>query len=411
MTAAIAALAFAACSQDDEVGNAATAQPAVLTLGGGDDYIDLTTDAEADWQIVECPEWITPVNDSGTAADAIRLYVESNRRHPLRTGNISVRYANGETLTTRAEQDNTQPKADLRRSYATGWGFDIRTYNDSRGLRDQIFNIERILKNQKNAFVRSEPSTSNHIEFYYGDDASDLMNDMKGSLSIDGKFKVFSLDLQASFGSTAINNSKRIFSWIRDKSPEYVTYFNNVDFAAAQKKGWFTTDFAALRDSIIKSDGSDETISQLIDNYGTHFVTRAELGGCCDYYYSSVYDNSEKNLNVQATLTFAYQSKFKLNASADYSNDLKDMSQETIENFSVKGGNSVELTTKVYAGTVTSKDMEEWKLSIRDNGKLELLNFDKSPITLLFPRNIAKKITNYTDRLYYSDIPVTRTAE
>lgn len=415
MTAAIAALTFTSCSQDDDAANAddvATGQPAVLAIDGGENYIDLTTAADADWQIVDCPKWIVPVASSGLASDTIRIYVESNHRLPLRTGDIIVRYANGKTRTTRAEQDNTQSQPNLQRSFAVGWGFDVRTYNDSRGLRDQLFSIQRIMKDNDDALRRDERSASNRIDFFYGDDASDLEKNMKGSLTIDGKFKVFSLDLQANFGMSAINNSKRIFSWIRDHCTEYVTYFNNVDFKTAQKttnenpNGWFTTDFATLRKEIIDSDGSQESIEKLINNYGTHFVTVAEVGGCCDYYFSSVFDNSQSKIDVQAALTFSYQSKFKLTADATYANDLKQMSNETIERFSVKGGNSVDLTNKVFTGAAGEEAMSEWKHSIKN--KLELLNFKLRPITILFPTDIATKIRAYTDRLYYADNPVTR---
>lgn len=402
---------IASCSNDDCDGQQTLGVlPEVITLDGSTNNIVLAKGEQCDWKITECPEWITPVAIRGTAADTIRLYVESNSHTPLRQGNITVDYANGNTYTTRAQQDNSKASNDLRRSYATGWGFDIRTYNDSRGLRDQIFNIQRLNNFNPNIY-RRETSKSTHFEFYYGDDASDLQNNMKGKLSVEGKFKVFSLDLQASFGANAINNSKRIFSWIRDYTSECIVLFNNLDYSEVQDcDTLFTTDFRAMRKQVIEAGASDAAISRLINNYGTHFVERASLGGCYDYYYSSVYDNSSNTIDVEATLKFAYNKKFNFNASADYSNDLKEMNQETIEKFSIKGGNNVDITNKVFAGTIKQADTDAWKKSLAD-GKWELISFSLKPISWLFPDDIAEKIDIYLDRLYYSEIPVTRVIE
>ncbi len=159
-----------------------------------------------------------------------------------------------------------------------------------------------------------------------------------------------------------------------------------------------------------------------MDNYGTHFVRNAELGGCYDYYYSSVYDNSQNNLNVEAALSFAYAQKFKLDAKANYSSELSQMSNEVIEKFSVKGGDNVWITNLVFSGAIDSLSTDKWKETL-DEGRLELLWFDTTPIWKLFPNgydissgsvsydaenDIAKKIESYCDRIYYYDIPVTR---
>ncbi len=408
--------ALTSCSDDYSMSEPMH-QPEVLLLDGGSDYVTLAKGEPTDWQILECPAWITPVSHKGTSSDDIRLYFESNTRTPVRQGDIIVRYANGTTYTTRASQDD---KPDMRRSYAVGWGFDIRTYNDSRGLRDQIFNIQRILADEPWAYSNMR-KTGSALSFYYGDDASDLQNDMKGSLNIEGKFKVFSLDLKANFGMKELNNSKRIFSTIRGRYAERMININ-ADLKKAQKKNWFTTDFADLRQRIINSKGSDETIKELLDNYGTHFVRNAELGGCYDYYYSSVYDNSQNNLNVEAALSFAYAQKFKLDAKANYSSELSQMSNEVIEKFSVKGGDNVWITNLVFSGAIDSLSTDKWKETL-DEGRLELLWFDTTPIWKLFPNgydissgsvsydaenDIAKKSESYCDRIYYYDIPVTR---
>ena len=409
-------VAFTSCTDDEAGTTTLLQQPKVLLLDGGSDYVTLAKGESSDWQILECPTWITPVSHKGTPSDDIRLYFESNTRTPLRQGDIIVRYANGKTHTTRASQDD---EPDMRRSYAVGWGFDVRTYNDSRGLRDQIFNLQHILEDRPEVYS-DEVNTGSDLNLYYGDDASDMQNDIQAKLNIDGKFKVFSLDLKANFGMKELNNSKRIFSTIRARYAQRLISID-ADLKELQKYDWFTVDFSDMRKKVIDSKGKGTVIQELLDRYGTHFVMTAELGGCYDYYYSSVYDNSENNLDVRAALNFSYQKKFNIKADADYSSSLQKMSNEVIEKFSVKGGDNVWITNLVYTGAINADSTEIWKNTLEE-GRLELLWYETKPIWYLFPngwdysngarydaeKDIAKKIESYCERLYYKDIPVTR---
>lgn len=418
------------CSDSfDETGQMSEQTP-LLSLDGSSGYFTLDNAEGQAWTVTDCPAWITPVAMQGDATDSLKFYIESNTRTPLRQGNIVVRYANSRAVTTRADQTNIPVSRDLRRSYGVGWGFDVRTYNDSRGLRDQIFSLEKLDERHRGMY-RNEIATAIDATFYYGDDASDLQSDINAKLNLEGKFGMFSLDLKANFGMSAVNNSKRIFSWMRDYTSERLVYLNSPDFTDMQKTLPFTADFMAIRDSVTKyafSKESDKYVRTLIDYYGTHFVTRANLGGCIDYYYSSVYDNSEGTIDVEAALKMEYANKFKLEGDAKYKDQVKQMDNETIEKVEVKGGNAIDYTSAIINGD--AKDPEKgcaaaWKTSLSDEGKWELIDFNITPIYELFPdgleelpngewiqhpeKDVRSVIRNYLDRLYYIQTPVTRT--
>ena len=414
LTMAAAVLLASACSSEQDALQAITGTT-VLNIDGGCNVYEITNSEQSAWQIVECPKWVSPVRKSGTATDAIKVYVESNSLTPLREGDIKVVYTNGVTRSVTTRQSDEQPEWSLQRSYAVGWSFDIRTYNDSRGLRDQVFNTQKIrdyeeemMDDDDDLVYRVEPQTTTDLKYYFGEDASDLSKDMAGKLGVTGKFNVFSLDLQGSFGKTAMSNSKRIFSWIRGFYPTRKVYLNNIDMADAQEEGWFTADFEKMRNDVISSGGSDASIRSLIEHYGTHVVLSATLGGCYDYYYSTVLDESKDALKIEAAIKFGYGEKFKLNASGSYNNDYSSMNNETIEKFSVKGGDALKITNAIESGTVTQADTDNWLKDLNDNEKYELLSFNKAKISQLFPRSIAIKIESYMDRMYYSEIPITR---
>ena len=396
---------MASCSESEEFVETPDLSKKIEFNGSCDVY-SLNNSENASWTVVDAPEWITPVKYSGGVQDTIKVYVESNSC-ANRDGVISIEYSNGETVSTRVTQTTEQSETSLQRAYAVGWSFDVRTYMDSRGLREQVFNTQKINEYDDEMYT-VENHTKSSTLYYFGESAQDLSDDMSGKLKLDGKFNSFSLNLQGSFGKSAINNSKRIFSWIRGVYPEKMVYLFQFDMKDVLKYDLFTADFKKMRNEVINSNGSDETITKLIERYGTHIVLLSYLGGSFDYYYSSVTENIDENLDVQAAINFGFQEKFGLKGDVKYKDAFSSLSNEIIEKFSVLGGNSLELTNAIASGTTTDSLINDWLKSFKSVDKMELLDFQLSPLSNLFPADIKAKIDNYTNRMYYKDIPVTR---
>lgn len=382
-----------------------------LVIDGSSDYHVLKNTEKTGWKIIECPEWITPVSYSGTAGEEMRFYVESNSGSKTRSGEIEVVYDNGVTRSNEVEQWQ-QPPTYLQRSRAVGWSYDVRTYSDSRGLRNQIFNTQKLLNFDPDAYEYVQ-ETSTDIQYRYGESVSELSENMSANLNLGGKFGTFSLELQGAFGSSAVNNSKRIFAKIRGLY-YYRTVYINVDEYDAMDNDLFTVDFKNTRNNVMevidKGNQSeiDRTLGRFVDQYGTHYITNAYLGGYTDYYYSTVTTNESKNLNIEGAIKFGYSSKFNLQGDANYEDDYKKLSNETIETFVVKGGNSVELANKVVSGTVNQEEIDKWRNDMTGNEQFELLTFNVRPIYNLFPAGYDERIKEYFDKMYYNSIPVTR---
>ena len=391
--------------------NSANKTVQTLVIDGSCDYLSLKNIEKAGWKIIQCPEWITPVNYSGDADEEIKIYVESYAGEGTRTGKIEVVYDNGVTRSSDVEQSQ-QPETYLQRSRAVGWSYDVRTYSDSRGLRNQIFNTQKLLNFDPDAYeyVRE---TSTDLQYRYGESVSELSKDMSANLNLGGKFGTFSLELQGAFGSSAANNSKRIFAKIRGLY-YYRTVYINVDEYDAMENDLFTLDFKNTRKNIMEAidrgnqDEIEKVLSRFVDQYGTHYITNAYLGGYTDYYYSSVLTDNSKNLNIEGAIKFGYSSKFSLQGDVKYEDDFKNLNNETIETFVVKGGNSVELANKVVSGTVNQEEIDKWRNDMANNEQFELLSFNVRPIYNLFPAGYDERIKEYFDKIYYNEIPVTR---
>ena len=408
-TAALAATAmgFTACSNEDVEGQQGMTGEQVLSIDGTDNVYTIANAENANWQIVDCPGWVTPIKMAGSASEAIEVYVESNQRQNLRTGDIVVEYGNGQTHATRAEQNNKLPETFIKRSYAAGWSFDARTYADYRGLRQQIFNAKRLEMDGSLAY-RVLPQTSTSIDYFYGTNESHLQRNINAKLKIDGNFNAFSLDLNGNFGKSSLSSEDRVFSWMRSIFIEQVatmTYDEDDEGTA-----YFTEEFKSMRQTVIDEKGSDSAIKFLIEAYGTHYVHSASLGGSLNYYYSTVNKNHVDSLGINGVVKAGYGEKFKVNGDATYLDKFKEMNDETIEKIEVKGGDAMMLVRCIESGTMHADSLKVWTNTLK-SGQVEMISFELTPIAALFPDDISLKITNYLNKLYYQEMPLTRSSK
>ncbi len=413
-TLAIAVSVLISCSESEKyIETIETAKE--MQINGNCEIYSLENEEGTAWSLVSDSEWIVPVKSSGEASDKIEIYVESNSCES-RAGEVTIEYANGVTRSTAVQQNTTQEGLSLQKSYAVGWGIDITTYMDSRGLKDQIFNTQKII-NYKPDFISNKQSSMEDILVFYGDSYESLNEDINVSISADVKVSAFELGLKGQFGNNALKDSKRFFSWMRGIYSERRVDISQIDLVSAADIGLFTKDFAEQYQEVIDSKGSDKSIRNLINRYGTHIVTISYLGGYLDYFYSSSVEKIDETMDISGAINFGYKEMFKVEGGGGYNETYNNLKSEMIEKFCVKGGNAVDLTNKVITGEMTSEDLEDWLDSVKGtdaaSGKLELVNFEIEPIwKLFFDVDISNAIENYMLRvLYYGNVNVTRASD
>lgn len=399
------------CNEIDSPNGEAAPDSHEMQINGNCEVYSLNNHEGTSWSIVSDVDWIVPVKSSGDVSDNIEIYVESNSSGN-RTGEITVEYSNGVTKSTTVQQNTTQPHSSLQKSYAVGWGIDITTYMDSRGLKDQIFNTQRVINaNPQN--LLNEKATMQDILVFYGDSYATLNEDINASLSTDIKVSAFELNLKGNFGNNALKDSKRFFSWMRGIYSEQRVDMSNVDLMAAYEDNLLTKDFAEQYQEVIDAKASDASIRNLINRYGTHIVTISYLGGYLDYFYSSSTEKIDETLDINGAISCGYNEMFKIDGGGGYNETYNSLKSEMIEKFSVKGGDALELTNKVVTKDLKKEDLEAWLKSVQGadaaSGKLELINFEIQPISALFPPDESIAIDNYMVRvLYYGNVSVTR---
>lgn len=381
----------------------------MLSINGDCNVYEIGSAKSGAWSIASAPDWITPVAYQGGAGDKLQIYVESNTRSP-RSGEIVIRYSDGSMRSVAVKQSEVSDSQSttLERNRAVGWSFDIRSYMDFRGLKEQVINTQKLNNTDNDFSYRAEVDPGSHSEFYYGESSQTLADNMTANMTLGGKFNSFSMELQGAFGKNALSDSHRIYSRVRSVQQLRHVYILNFDRTDVQTLNLFTADFAAARKKVIDSKGSDEAIRDFIERYGTHLVTDAYLGGYYDYYFSSILENKSDVKDIKGAVEFGFSQKFKLKGDANYKDDFAKLNNERIEKAVVKGGDAIAFTLAVESGTISDKTASDWLNSLKEGQKFELLNFKVIALSALFPDEIENKINSYTDRMYYSEIPLTR---
>lgn len=416
LTLAMCLLCFVSCSDSEDYAKTTEVAEA-MKINGDCDVYSLANTESATWSIVESPGWITPVSLNGDATEEIKLYVESNSRAE-RNGVVTVKYSNGKIISTNVTQTTEQTSKLFQKSYAIGWGLDITTYMDSRGLKDQILNTQKVIKTLGEEYIQYENSKSSEQIIFYGEDYESLSDNINAQFAGDVKVAAFELGLKGQFGNKALKDSKRFFSWMRGTFVECVANIDNIQPSDAYDNFLLTYDFTEQYDEVVDSKGSDESIRNLISRYGTHIVTASFLGGYLDYYYSSSIDKVESGQDIEGALKFGYNNMFKIEGGGDYEEKFNELKSEMIEKFVVKGGNAIDLTNKIVSGAMKNEGdsekkqsfLDEWRNSLQStDAKLELVDFEIAPISILFPPKIGRAIDNYITRvLYYENVNITR---
>jgi hypothetical protein len=389
------------------------AAPSALSIDGGCDTYEIgRTNKSSAWTIVSYPEWSTPIAESGNASDAPKIYFENNGNNAERSGEVVIRYSDGTTSSVKVIQSRSTEDFHMERMQGVGWGIDLTSYMDSRGLTDQIFNKEKCRAYDEYS-VSTYDSERSDITVVRGEGISSINDQLSANLNLNVKISAFSGSLSGAFDKTSMKNSKRVFAWMRGLYQQKLVRMS-VDSQVAQDEKLFTYDFAKERQKVIDYNGTDSIIGELIDRYGTHYIYEAGLGGFLDYFYSFEITEETIKDSIDAALNISYENKFGIHGHVNLGEDKEFVNSEKIEKFFVRGGDAMSITNIVASGEMNESTVPDWQKTLVDEKKYELVTFNVSCIATLFPddpdpnKNISGKIRDYITRvMYYGNMAVT----
>lgn len=346
---AFAAVAlFAACSDDDITDASGNENPDCIVTdvnlpeeitGGLENHsycIPFEVKSDIEWKIVfddNADEIAYAYPERGIENGTVKLYVMDNLTDESRKGMMTIVFPEDTTknikvtLTQKAKDgsdDNFSTDAVGNITYGVGYGYNVVTGVGARAIKSQIIKAQLLTEENQ---VQKAPTSSTTIDFqtYTGSTVKELSNNFSASTEFSGGGWGIEAEANAKFDMN--NYSKDEYQYAMsfvDVQKEKITvilnedewmYWNDLD------EGCYTrAAYNAINGINTKYPQTPEGFKKLFDNYGTHVIRTATLGG---------------RLTIATTInTSDITTEYDLEAFAKMSySGIVDMSAEVNENY------------------------------------------------------------------------------
>lgn len=297
---AVAAVALlASCSDDDIVANVQLPEEIEQSMAEGLENhsysIPFEVKSDAEWKIEfdEAGDEIAyahPAKGKGNAT--VNLYVMDNLTTASRQGNMTIVFPEDESknkvvpLKQKAKDgsdDNFSTDAVGNITYGVGYGFNAVTGVGARAIKSQVIKAQLLTEGN---YVQKAPTSSTSIDFqtHTGSTVKELSNNFSASTEFSGGGWGIEAEANAKFDMN--NYSKDEFQYAMsfvDVAKEQITVTLHQDewpYWEDHEEGCFTrAAYNAINGIHSKYPTDNEGFKRLFDNFGTHVIRTATLGG------------------------------------------------------------------------------------------------------------------------------------
>lgn len=430
MALAIAMTTFVACSSDDDNKYVAdvtvpatvstTTEGNILVEAGASEFtFDIKTDGA--WKVTSQNRFLHVQNGQGTGNATVIVAVEDNTFEDRKLGHLDITFPGHEELnrSLTVEQKylgdyggNAADKIDTsNKIYAVGYGYNCTgEWASPNSVRGQIFRTSELIK--AGIIAKGVPQIESSDYTVTGSTVSEVSNKLTVKASVEGSYGAFKGEANASFD---MNTSEKT-------TYEYAsTYFDLQMYRASLTTGvqslilnYMTDDaYNAINGLAVETkSGSqnpyatgNEGLKKLIEDYGTHLVIEAGLGGRLRRSIEVNITDITGAYDVKAYAKASYDGVCKADASVDeeYKQSYKQNEKKVQKKVGVLGGDSKLALRLGEEDTFTRENFLLWKESV-DTTNMTLINFsDHSLVPLydLVDTSLPGGKTRYTDLYNY----------
>ena len=379
-----------------------------LTFQSHAELYKVGVEEDAAWEVKSHPEWVTPMQGTGSAGDKIVLFVEDNFEEEERKGEMSVITDKHEIVYTitqnssLSDDENAEIVSDEILSLTYGVGYGINVFGTPSmgkykfaGAIVNPANLSRILANvgEADAYC-AEDHYFSKTESISGTSTTSLATQLSVNAGIEVEVTGFSGSLNGKFTSNESSNTETAYAMREIKHVVGSRYLRPGilrSLSAENCDSIFAKSFYSLSQSIRKNpSNSDNYIKKLLDNYGTHLVVHGTLGGELELAMEMTSTEKISEMDINAALNL---SSDVVNGDASFTMNETETALAKNTKISLKtyGGNNV-YTLK--PGTTFEEAMQEalstsqlnnWIASIKDKSALALIDVQLYPIYDLMP--------------------------
>lgn len=350
---------------------------------GCNSYV-LQIEAEGEWEIESHASWVFISPVKGTGSTAVSLYVEENADDESRSGFFEIYASNHPSVRTKIEMiqqdkqasgDNGLLLSELPKNYGVGWGYNVfGEYASESGIKKQVLNYAKIREQEKRLneeFTSDQPQykleyrkvTAHSVEEY----SRNIHSESKSSLNL----FVYKREITKRFDTDIFVKQDRSLSTLSMLNIVAQRYVSEAGIKAllAQKADILTDDFKNAVERLGTSPSSKQ-LEGFLNEFGTHVVITAYLGGRLDYSLSI---ETTRTTQIETCVTVTYENIFgkKKTHSESDRKILESLSGNYDCNCVAKGGEVAALQADIR-NKISKKEaidgaiFEKWEKSFND---------------------------------------------
>lgn len=331
--------------------------------------VSFRVQSNGEWKIETQGDWFYVFPTSGRGNATVQICVLENDTQGRQTGKVTLISTTDPSAVQTFEIGqkcavdygvtgiiDNQPSI---KKYAVGYGYN--TLNEYASPNSVTKQIVRWKEMDAEDLIQFNASSARFYErTVVGSSREDLAQNLSVAVNFRGKYCGFKGEVATSFSSSATNNefNEYAISYIEYK----VTDISIVTDTEDIRENWMTDAARKAIEGETEAYRGTEGVKKLLIDYGTHLITKADLGGRLKYNLTVDVSKVTGYYDITAYLKASYSNAF-VNSEASVDAEMKSSyannKSHTTLSFTAIGGDSGPLTDSSDKNAI-----ETWKKSI-----------------------------------------------
>lgn len=385
-------LFIAACSDDEPASDVLRAGSITIYVDSNPWRIPARADRysiymESDgsgWTATCESEWVTLSATAGSGSDYLHFEVTENTNPFARESLITIADAADPTQRARLrirqagynDEENATLTGDMQQKHRMGYGYDItKAYCDDQSFSPKpIIDYNEVVKQEEatgTIIITEDRRHYQELEIFSGNTVTELCGELTKSMETK---KTFAGCGKVTNNTTDIYREKdimQVYGLVRLKQ---LISSRTVDLAALRSQATsddsplFSPEFRGILAGI--KAGNEESLNKLINNYGTHLVVSADLGGCLELHTSVTRETSIEKEHSVTTVSRKIFGKNICSSSSTYDKYQSEIGIDYEADLSVIGGSDdtkkamlQAISNKKVVREISAKEINQWQAS------------------------------------------------